>query len=439
MKFNFQYIFFIFIIISSCSFFENKISSININSPSFNTLQKKISFETSMKSDAFISYWITGSDSIYYSSNSLNNLSHEISLLYLKPESEYSFLIHYNSDEKKLESDTLSFFVGSLPDFLPDFTLLKDDDYEFNGYIFLRTQMDPGIQLLLDHNANIVWYQKSDTSLSRPFDISSLNSYLSLYNPSLIYKITFEGDTLLKINTKDKVLHHELTNDINNNIIALTYEYKVFDLSNFGGGKEDSIKGDGLVVYDSTGNLVWEWSVFDHEDPLSYENINSLKNDWTHGNAIGVTYDNNYILSMRTLNQLWKIDSSSGKILWKLGLNGNIPIEESSFFYAQHAIHEIGMDTFLLFDNGARDDRMKSRALIFTMNNNEFKLLNSIELPKDLFSFKQGSVYRIDQDKFLFCSSTNSKIVITDIDGKILWNLSSNFSFYRAYHLTTNK
>ena len=439
MKFIFQYIFFIFIIISSCSFFENKISSININSPSFNTLQKKISFETSMKSDASISYWITGLDSIYYSSNSLNNLSHEISLLYLKPESEYSFLIHYNYDEKKLESDTLSFFVGSLPDFLPDFTLLKDDDYEFNGYIFLRTQMDPGIQLLLDHNANIVWYQKSDTSLSRPFDISSLNSYLSLYNPSLIYKLTFEGDTLLKINTKDKVLHHELTNDINNNIIALTYEYKVFDLSNFGGGKEDSIKGDGLVVYDSTGNLVWEWSVFDHEDPLSYENINSLKNDWTHGNAIGVTYDNNYILSMRTLNQLWKIDSSSGKILWKLGLNGNIPIEESSFFYAQHAIHEIGMDTFLLFDNGARDDRMKSRALIFTMNNNEFKLLNSIELPKDLFSFKQGSVYRIDQDKFLFCSSTNSKIVITDIDGKILWNLSSNFSFYRAYHLTTNK
>ena len=392
-----------------------------------------------MKSNAFITYWITGSDSIYYSSNSLNNLSHEISLLYLKPESEYSFLIHYNSDEKKLKSDTLSFFVDSLPDFLPDFTLLKDDDYEFNGFIFLRTQMDPGIQLLLDDDANIVWYQKSDTSLSRPFDISSSDSYLSLYNPSLIYEINFTGDTLLKIDTKNEILHHELTNDNNNNIIALTYEYKTFDLSNFGGGKEDSIKGDGLVVYDSTGNLVWEWSVFDHEDPLSYENINSLKNDWTHGNAIGVTYDNNYIFSMRTLNQLWKIDSSSGKILWKLGLNGDIPIKESSIFYAQHAIHEIGVDTFLLFDNGTRKERMISRALIFSMRDDQFKLLHSIELPKDLFSFKQGSVYRFDQDNFLFCSSTNSKIVITDIDGKILWNLSSNFSFYRAYHLNTNK
>ena len=439
MKFNFQYIFFIFITISSCSFFENKISSININSPSFNILQKKISFETSSKSDAFVSYWIKGLDSIYYSSTSFNNLSHEISLLYLKSDTEYSFLVHYNSDEKKLKSDTLSFFVDSLPDFLPDFTLLKEDDYEFNGYIFLRTQMDPGIQLLLDDDANIVWYHKSDTSLSRPFDISSSDSYLSLYNPSLIYKINFIGDTLLKIDTKGEILHHELTNDINNNIIALTYEYKTFDLSNFGGGEKDSIKGDGLVVYDSTGNLSWKWNVFDHEDPLSYENINSLKNDWTHGNGIGVTHDNNYVLSLRTLNQLWKIDSKNGRILWKLGLNGNIPIEESSIFYAQHAIHEIGIDTFLLFDNGTRKERMISRALIFSMREDQFKLLNSIELPKDLFSFKQGSVYRFDQDKFLFCSSTNSKIVITDIYGKILWNLSSNFSFYRAYHLNTNK
>ena len=438
MKFNFYYIF-ILIIISSCSFFENKITSINIKSPSYNILQKKISFQTSSKSDAFISYWIKGYDSIYYSSNSIDNFSHEISLLYLKPESEYLFLIDYNSGEKKSKSDTLSFFVEPLPDFLPDFSLIKENNFEFHGYIFLRTQMDPGIQLLLDHDANIVWYQKSDTSLSRPFDLSSLDSYLSLYNPSLIYEINFIGDTLLKINTKDNVLHHELTKDINNNIIALTYEYRTFDLSNFGGEKEDSIKGDGIVVYDSTGKLVWKWNVFDHEDPLSYENINSLKNDWTHGNGIGVTHDNNYVLSVRTLNQLWKIDSKNGKIQWKLGLNGNIPIEESSIFYAQHAIHEIGVDTFLLFDNGTGKERMVSRALIFSMRDDQFKLLNSVELPKDLFSFKQGSVYRFDQDKFLFCSSTNSKIIITDIDGKILWNLSSNFSFYRAYHLNTNK
>ena len=144
-----------------------------------------------------------------------------------------------------------------------------------------------------------------------------------------------------------------------------------------GGGEKDSIKGDGLVVYDSTGKLVWKWNIFDHEDPLSYKNINSLKNDWTHGNGIGVTFDNNYVLSLRTLNQLWKIDSKSGKILWKLGLNGNISIEESSIFYAQHAIHEIGVDTFLLFDNGTRKERMISRALIFSMRDNQFKLLNS--------------------------------------------------------------
>jgi len=93
MKFNFL---FIFIFISSCSLFENKITTISIETPSFNLLQKNISFKTSSKSDAFISYSIKGSDSIYYSSNSFDNLSHEISLLYLKPESEYLFLINYS-------------------------------------------------------------------------------------------------------------------------------------------------------------------------------------------------------------------------------------------------------------------------------------------------------------------------------------------------------
>ena len=112
MQFNYQY-FLIIIFISSCSFYKNKISSIHIKTPSFNILQKKISFETSSKSDTFVSYWIKGSDSVYYSSTSFNNLSHEISLLYLKPDTEYSFLVHYNSDKKKLKSDTLSFFVDS--------------------------------------------------------------------------------------------------------------------------------------------------------------------------------------------------------------------------------------------------------------------------------------------------------------------------------------
>ena len=91
----------------------------------------------------------------------------------------------------------------------------------------------------------------------------------------------------------------------------------------------------------------------------------------------------------------------------------------------------------MLFDNGMTDIRKTTRALIFSLDeeNKTFIHQNSIFLPDSLFSFKQGSVYLMDDNKFLFASSVNKKTVITDTDGKILWNLSSDHSFYRVYYL----
>ena len=69
------------------------------------------------------------------------------------------------------------------------------------------------------------------------------------------------------------------------------------------------------------------------------------------------------------------------------------------------------------------------------MIESEFSLIKVVEFPKELYSFKQGSVYLLDEDKLLFTSSVNNKIVVTDMDGNSLWNLSSDHSFYRAYYL----
>jgi len=41
----------------------------------------------------------------------------------------------------------------------------------------------------------------------------------------------------------------------------------------------------------------------------------------------------------------------------------------------------------------------------------------------------------IENDKYLFASSVNNKTVITNENGEILWNLSSDKSFYRVYYV----
>ena len=440
-----------------------EIDSINIITPPYNLLQKNISFKTTSEVSTYISYWIKNSNSVKYSKASIKDLIHNFSLIYLKPQLEYQYLIHNSKGDSLPISDTLSFFTEKLPEYIPNFTL-KKNDFQFDGLIFLRTPSKPGVQLLIDNRGRVVWFQKSDDHLPRFYDFVPPKSYLSSYKSNIFYEINFYGDTIYKIDTKDKNIHHELTKDKNKNIIGLSYAHKEFDLRPYGGRPRDVIKGDGIVVYDSLGNLIWEWNIFDHEDPIPYlkdnrmtlslrdrrkldslikrprnifnrNDIQMTRDDWSHGNAIGITQDNNYIVSFRNFHQLWEIDSKSGKVIWKLGLNGNVKIDSGNYFYAQHAIHHVKGDTLLLFDNGHRDFRVSSRALMFRVIDGEFSLIKSIYLPKELYTFKQGSVYLIENDKLLFSCSVKRRLVITNLEGKILWQLDGEHSFYRANYI----
>ena len=127
-------------------------------------------------------------------------------------------------------------------------------------------------------------------------------------------------------------------------------------------------------------------------------------------------------------------------ILWRLGINGDFQLENSDVFYQQHAIHKIDKNNYMLFDNGSSEFRNTSRALIFEIDelNTKFRKVKSVFLPDDLFSFKQGSVYLLDDKYFLFSSSVNNRTVISDNKGKILWDLSSDHSYYRVYYIDKN-
>src|SRR5216683_2974310 len=64
----------------------------------------------------------------------------------------------------------------------------------------------------------------------------------------------------------------------------------------------------------------------------------------TPANAIDVTEDGHYLVSMRHLSQVIKIDSQSGDIIWKLGgVDGDFAFEADPLggFSLQHAIREL--------------------------------------------------------------------------------------------------
>lgn len=396
-----------------------------------------VNFKTSSKGEANVEYWKNSEE--IFSSPLFYGDSFSIPLSFLKPLSNYNFKIVTSNQS----SIPYTFKTNDVPKFFPKLDLEKKNNFSFDGYLFFRTQTNPGIQFMLDDNAEIIWYSIADSTLSRPFRntnvpvLKSGASYLSLSEKNIIEEHSFLGDTLVTIYTGKDIIHHDIMKiryDDNLNIdkyVGLTYEYLNFNQENI-----DSLIGDGIVVFDSFGNKLWSWNIFDYVKPNN-ENY-KIQEDWSHANAIDIDYDGNYLVSFRSFNQIWKIDSESGEIIWRLGDNGDFNLNEEDIFYQQHAINKINLNKYILFDNGLSDVRMTSRALEFTIDEEEekFKLEKSVYLPDSLFTFKQGSVYLMDNENYLFTSSVNNRTIISDSSGKILWNLLSDHSFYRVYYLS---
>ena len=133
--------------------------------------------------------------------------------------------------------------------------------------------------------------------------------------------------------------------------------------------KNLEIKRDSNILkinFNNSGIKIWSWNIFDHVNP--YNEKYKIQNDWSHANGVEVDNDGNFLISFRNFSQIWKIDSRSGKILWRLGIDGDYFLKENEIFYSQHAIHKNNTNNYMLFDNGARDYRETSRALVFSLD-----------------------------------------------------------------------
>ena len=322
-----------------------------------------------------------------------------------------------------------------VPASLPTFKVEVGDESIFDGYIFLRQIVSPGGQLMIDSKGTVQWFQVSDTTLFRPYTPYP-NSYVALYSDKVIHEISYEGDTLVELrygeNGFDRKLHHEVVKDPDGNYIALTREFLPEDLSSVGGEVLDTIKTNGIIVLSPEGEKLWHWSLDQIYAPLEFEGIEKYKKDWGHANALYIDDDGNYLVSWRDFDAIWKIHSQTGEVLWKVDHESFE--DESHHFFQQHAVHRNAENEVVIFDNGTRRGRSVSRAYTFR-DGEEVKTTNIIALPDSLFTFKQGSVYEFGHERWLFSSTMNKRLVITDSEGQIIWMAVSDHAFYRAYYL----
>jgi arylsulfate sulfotransferase len=451
---------FILVLLALASCSNNQIiSNINIGTHGNNELKIQIDVTTNDQAQVYAEYWSDkkGNQSKITSPISKSGLKHSLVLCNITPETNYSFQLITVQNGNKQISKVYTFKSRKLPEWLqkqfkancPKPELLPENFKK--GFLLLAKRETPGTAYIVDYKGNLRWYHTLEGTGYKVTHFTKEQTILSILGTndeptsygSEILEINLQGDTLTHIKKGQgdlkQVLHHEIIKKSADEIVALTVEQKIIDLTSIGGKKQDTINGDGILILNKKGKQLWKWSVFDDLDPFKDKDLLKTKKDWTHANSLSYDTDGNFLISFYNNGQIWKINSKTGKVIWKLGKGGTMKMAPDTNFSQAHAAHIDQNGSLLFFDNGVDIKQSSVFALKVDEKNNDVKLDFHIKLPKDIYNDRMGSAYMINKDLFLVCCSKRHITVLTNKKGVLLWALESEIPPYRTIFIPEEK
>jgi hypothetical protein len=191
------------------------------------------------------------------------------------------------------------------------------------------------------------------------------------------------------------------------------------------------------------GTVIWEWDGTDYPEfyTTSIEgnkfSTDTVLHDYMHINAITIDKkDNNLICSFRNLDQVLKLNRTTGDIIWRLGGKNSdfILTEDQKFLRQHHPTFADNGETLVLFDNGVPITRAYSRVVEFKLDEAAKKVVSfkSMLLPGNTFCPYMGSVQKTDSGYFIGGGST-PKIWEVSLAGMLKFEKKLTSASYRAY------
>lgn len=438
---------------------QNIVKEIHIGLHNNNEL--KVQLDVSTRKNAMVSvvYWADSIKNELFTTNEIskNALEHRLVLCNIIPESNYSYKLILNQNGRVDTSQTYHFKSVALPIWLQDQFKYACNQPELlpqnfkDGFMLLNKKETPGTAFIVDYKGRLRWYQVIETTGLKVVNFTKDKTILTILGRndeptsygSEIMEFDMLGDTLIHLKKGQgdfvNTIHHEILKNDKRQLVTIFEDKKVFDLSSIGGSKSDTVSSDGIIVMDSTGKKIWQWSVFDVVNPLSDPNILKNKKDWTHANSLSYDLDSNYLISFYNTGQIWKVDSKTGKLIWKYGKGGDFKIPANGNFSESHAVHINADGDLMFFDNGVQKEQSQVFAMKLDQKNKTATTQIHISLPPVIYNARMGSAYRIDKNNILCCCSKRHIAVLVNNDGKLIWTLEMAVPPYRVIFLNKDQ
>lgn len=340
-------------------------------------------------------------------------------------------------------------------DSLPrNFIITGRSDNPSSGKIFLANfaasfavTPPPGYLMILNNDGSPVF---SHLLKAHAFDFKvQPNGLLTYYDSQsgLFYGLdsNYEVVDSFKANDGYSTDPHELRVLPNGNFLTISFDTQRVDMSQMvtAGNPDARVVGAVIQEQDKDRNVLFLWRSWDHfkVTDATHENLLDATIDYVHANAIEVTSDGNILLSSRHLDEITKIDRTTGAILWRMGGKNNqfTFTNDTLGFSHQHCIRELPNGHYTLFDNGNFHVPMFSRALEISVDEPKKEVTKVWEYRKDtnLYSAAMGSVERLPDGNTLIGWGIKGTPAVTEVrpDNSVALEFSlkpTNVS-YRAF------
>ncbi|MDR7323431.1 MULTISPECIES: arylsulfotransferase family protein [Catenuloplanes] len=266
----------------------------------------------------------------------------------------------------------------------------------------------------------------------------------------VIYDNRYREVTRIRADGVTQADQHDLK--ITSRGTALFWVYRPIsaDLTSVGGPAAGALHDGVLQEVDiATGKLLMEWRASDHVPfdesyaPLPAGDSALLPYDYFHANSVAEDSDGNLLVSARHTWTVYKIDRSTGDVIWRLGgKRSDFRLPPEATFSWQHDARRRSDGTIGLFDNAAGITREhdRSRGLILALDEDAgaATLVREYVHPRRLSAPTQGSMEeRPDGRSFIGWGELPYFTEFAE-DGTVLFDgrLPSDSQSYRATRAT---
>jgi len=285
-----------------------------------NVLSAEVTVRAAGWDSAAVRYWSTGDAGRTTPAYAFGADSTAfVSVLGLRPESTYEAEVQLIGDGVS-RADTVEIGTGALPSWLPAVTPIGTDTTP--GFLVLSLPEGP---VIVDNLGRVVWYVDDPDPTLVNFQAHPNGEFtiMGLADDPREYRVLDElgRQTRTIACAGFATRQHEVRVLADGSALALCDDTTIEDLSADGGSATAQVTWTVIQRLRPDGSLAWQWHGTDHVDPTDFvgalDGVEIL--NLMHGNAVEVDVDGDLLASFRNLNEIMKLDATTGEVLWRFG------------------------------------------------------------------------------------------------------------------------